>query len=242
MCEPTTIAIASLALAAGGTAYGVTENQAAVRRANSNDRNQAAQSAVARTAEMARQDKMSKSAWDNWQAQLAANGAKPMTEAVATHADQATATTGQAQAQGGLAMGLLPGGEGAAPELQDDVAKRTAVASQRARQRIAAMSQLAGYTGAGQAAGVRDQQFADNLRLDNSMRASSLGVSRLEGSTVPMSTGSPSALAGGLVSLGQLGTQYAGGQGAFNGLWPAAQPIPKSTVAMASTGRAAGPV
>lgn len=224
MCDPTTIAVASLALAAGGTAYGVSENNAAVKRANSNDQANATQAALARTNELARQDKMSASAWDNWQKQLAANGANPMTESVAANTQQATATAGQVQTQAGLDMGMLPGGEGAAPELQDDVAKRTAVATQRARQRIAAMSQLAGYSGAANDAGIRDQQYGGNLAMDNRLRASSLGISRLEGSTVPMSAGNPSPLAGAMVSLGQLGTQYAAGQGAFGGTTP---PPPK---------------
>lgn len=221
MCDPTTIAISSLALAAGSTAYGVSENMAATSDKNRADQDAATRSNLARTTEMQRQDKMSKAAWDNWQAQLAASAAQPMEQAVDTNAQQATDTAARAGTQSGLDMGMLPGAERQAPELSADVAKRTNVAATRARQRIAAMAQLSGYAGAGTDAAVRNQQFGNNLALDNSNRAASLGISRLEGSTVPANIYGPSPLAGGLAQLGQLGVQYAGSRGAYNGLLPA---------------------
>lgn len=218
MCDPTSLAVASLAMAAGGTAYGVSENISAKNAANAADRDAAARSNAARMAEMQRQDAYSKQAWDAWQAQLQRSGAEPVTQQIDQGAQLVTTTAGRATANSPLDMGQLPGSSGTEAALTEDTARRTAATTSRTRQQIAAMTQMAGFGNAAAAQGIQRQQFGSDLASLNGARSASLGIARLEGATIPRVAGTPSPLAGALMQTGQIGLQYAGSKGAYDNL------------------------
>jgi hypothetical protein len=138
----------------------------------------------AREAEKARQAQFEQQASNFWN-DTADKLAAPQQAANAAAAENNFIQTVNSLPPPGSQDGFLLSGQAdASPELQKEIAARTAKATADARARVAALAKLSGYGTAQNMANLALNEDADYLSTINDLRRGSLGVSQFE-QTIP---------------------------------------------------------
>lgn len=184
MCDP--IALVGAGLSVAGGVSNAASNAATVNATNAENMRAYKLSKAARTAEIARQKGF------ETQADGTVNGTIGSLDK--THYDASreaaiqdfvsTLDSRPGSIDGGF---TLSGQDNASPEIQQEIARRSALAAQEARTRVEALAKLSSYDGAALDRSLSMGKSADALSTINGFRRGSLGVSQSEQS-IPSAT------------------------------------------------------
>jgi len=215
------IAAAGLAASVGGTVYSASQNAAYAANQNKAQKQKEMLSEQARQAEVTRQKGFQEQSQQNFQAQLADQGAKKFTENAQEGTQQALDTTQQVQQQSNLSQGLLPGqtGSSVSDVFTKDAARASASNMADANKRIAALAKLSGYDRAGGYSSISGKRYDADQNLLGNEAKQSLALGQQEGAIAAPWVDSPNtALGAGAQGLGGLALQYGAKQGAWDSL------------------------
>jgi len=214
MCEPISIGIAGLALAAGGTLYSASQQAGYAADRNKAEQQKQQVSQAARDAERQRQAVLEKQAMDNWNAELQKQGAGQVEEVAKTGEQAAQDTTQQIQTTTNAEQGLLPGQTGSqvSDVFTGDANRQMKERMADARTRIAALSKLSGYDRANGYTSSTSNLFNADQGLLQAQAKRSLGLGVQQGQVqAPWVTEPDLTLGQSATSLGNLGLTIAGG-------------------------------
>lgn len=209
MCEPTTLAIASLAVSAIGTGAGIymQQQQADDMRSAQNEQQQRA--AAARISENQRQDEINRRSRAMWEGNLQNSGADAFEDS-AGRMESRVADTLASISPAASETGLLAGQEDASPVMRGVVAGEIARGSREARERTAALARLSGYGAATQEQATKNNLFDAEMGLQRSLSRGSLGVYAAEANMPANYQGGDNTMAAIMSGVGGLAAQYAG--------------------------------